>query len=105
VIRLLDGDTAVVDPHSFLIRFREPPKTKRGNPVQDIGRLSEGLPPLILSKSKPLLVTGPVTIDAEAEKDVDFPPSFECDWAIDVGASSGTYFYPVKEVEHGDPPQ
>jgi hypothetical protein len=68
VINLRNQETMVIDPHAFFIRPSGVLQTKSGTFSEDVGRVDEGLPPLVLSQSKPLFVSEPATLTAKLRR-------------------------------------
>jgi hypothetical protein len=56
VMRLLNQESMVIDPHVFVLRSQKLLRKKDGTYSQDVGTVDGGQPPLILSQSKPLVV-------------------------------------------------
>jgi hypothetical protein len=102
VLRQSDQDFVVIDPHSFVIRFRLPQAGKDGELIRDVGRVSDGQPPLVLSRSKPLPVTALVTLNPEITEQVDLPPAFDCDWVTDENALDDSGFSRVDTWQSND---
>ena len=102
VLRQSDRDFIAIDPHSFVIRFHVPQVGKDGELIRDVGKVSDGQPPLILSRSKPLPVTALVTLDPETTKQTDLPPTFDCDWVAEENAMDDSGFSRVDTWQSND---
>ncbi len=102
MLRQSDRDFIAIDPHSFVIRFHVPQVGKDGELIRDVGRVSDGQPPLILSRSKPLPVTALVTLDPETTKQTDLPPTFDCDWVAEENAMDDSGFSRVDTWQSND---
>jgi hypothetical protein len=103
VVRLLNQETMVIDPHVFVVRSKEVLKAKDGTAFRDVGKVDGELPPLILSQSKPLFVSEPATLTAQAAG-VDLPMAFDCNWVAQLDDGYDVSFTPVEEVvppDHG----
>jgi hypothetical protein len=92
VLRQSDRDFLTIDPHSFVIRLPDPRTGKNGKKIEDIGRVTAGQTPLILSRSKPMSITETVTLYPGVTQQIDLQPTFECKWVVEENALVGSSF-------------